>query len=357
MIGGLLLAVQVFSRATYDSIPPLTLLKVSEIRGPEVQRPWAAAIWGSRLAITPEDGPEGDLVLLFDIKSGTYAGQLGRRGAGPGELERVRVVRALASGELLTIDDANARATWWKPGERRPRKEESIMGVAWFDASPWQGDTLLFTARYLPEDGAGYPLHLSIDRHIVASFGTNRPHLEVGNWKEVIRRLSSPSQGCWWTIPFDRQYLIQCFDARRRPVRQFERHPSWFQSWPLHQAQDYEERVGGCRAKAYTNAWVLEADAAGRVWVAFLTPAKDYAVKAPCVRSPIGRLGDYMDMPVEVLDGRTGRLLASSTLKALVIAISPDGRIATYHEDAGDEPVITVWRARVPTDRAKGERQ
>jgi hypothetical protein len=60
-------------------------------------------------------------------------------------------------------------------------------------------------------------------------------------------------------------------------------------------------------------------------------------------------------MPLEVFDGRSGRLLASSTLNAVVFSISTDGRIATYDEDANGEPVITVWRARVPNDRAKGD--
>ena len=354
MIVAMLLALQIQSRATYDSVPQLTFVKESEIRGPEVQRPWQGVIWGSRLAITPDDGPDADLVLLFDLKTGSYLGELGRRGSGPGEFGRVRVVRALASGELLTVDDANARISWWTLGQRKPRKEETILGGDWFDAVPWLGDTVLFTASRLNEAGAGYPLHLSINRRIVASFGTDRPHLEVRNWTESIRRLSSPSQGCWWAIPFDRQYLIQCFDSHRRPVRQIERQPSWFKRWPLHQAQNQEERDGGCRAKKYTQAWALEADAAGRVWVAFLTPSNDYAAKAPCARSPIGRIGNYMDIPLEVFDGRSGRLLASSTLKVVVISISTDGRIVTYDEDANDEPVITVWRARVPNDHARG---
>ena len=351
----ILLVLQVQSGATYDSVPPLTLVKLSEIRGPEVQPVWGAAIWGSRLAITPQDGPDGDLVLLFDLKTGSYLGQLGRRGSGPGEFERVRVVRTLASGELLTVDVANARIAWWAPAQPKPRKEETIEGVDWFDAAPWLGDTVLLSGQNLGEAAAGYPLHLSTGRRVVASFGTDRPHLEVRNWTESIRRLSSPSQGCWWAIPFDRQYVVQCFGSHRRVVRQFEYQPPWFASWPLHQAQDHAERIGGCRAKAYTQAWALEADEAGRVWVAFLTPSRDYAAKAPCVGMPIGRLGDYMDMPLEVLDGRSGRLLASSTLKSLVITISADGRIATYDEDSNHEPVITVWRARVANDRAKGD--
>ena len=354
MIIGILLAAQIQSRATYDSVPPLTLVKQSEIRGFEVQTPWAGAIWGSRLAITPADYPDGGQVLLFDLETGSYLGRLGRDGSGPGEFRGVRVLRALATGELLAVDVDNARVSWWSPGERKPRKEETIVGFHWFDAVPWLGDTLLFTARLLPEKAAGFPLHLSINQRIVESFGTDQPHLEVGNWTESLRRLSSPSQGCWWAIPFDRRYVIQCFDAHRRELRQIERQPSWFARWPLHQPQNHAERVGGCRAKLYTQAWALEADEAGRVWVAFLTPSKDYPERAPCVRNPIGRLGNYMDMPLEVFDGRSGRLLASSTLKALVISISTDGRIVTYDEDVNDEPVITVWRAHVPNHRAKG---
>lgn len=351
----LLLGLQIQSWPTYDSVPPLTFVKLHDIRGPGGQAPWAAAIWGSRLAMTPQDGPEGDLVLLFDLKTGSFLGPLGRRGAGPGEIGRVRIIRALASGELLTVDDANARVAWWTPGQPRPRKEETIMGGDWFDAAPWLGDTVLFSAQRLPERAAGYPLHLSIHRQIVASFGTDRPHLEVRNWTESIRRLSSPTQGCWWAVPFDRQYLIQCFDSHRRLVRQFEQRPAWFASWPLHQPQNHAERVGGCRAKMYTNAWAIEADAAGRVWVAFVTPSKDYAEKAACAGTPVGRPGDSMDMPLEVFDGRSGKVLASSTLKALVVTISTDGRIVTYDEDPNGEPVITVWQARVPQDRSKGD--
>lgn len=294
---------------------------------------------------------------LFDLKTGAYLGELGRRGSGPGEFGSVRIIRALASGELLAVDVANSRISWWTPGRPQPRKEETIVGGDWFDAVPWLGDTVLFSARYLNEAAVGFPLHLSSSRHVVASFGTDRPHLEVGNWTESIRRLSSPSHGCWWAIPFDRQYVVHCFSSNRRLARQFELRPAWFKRWPLHQAQNHDDRVGGCRAKVYTNAWALEADEAGRVWVAFLTPSADYAKKAPCVHRPIGRLGDYMDMPIEVLDGRTGTLLASSTLREVVVTISTDGRIVTYDEDANGEPVITVWRARIPIDRVRGDRQ
>ena len=240
MILAILLALQIQSRPTYESVPPLTLVKESEIRGPEVQRPWAAAIWGSRLAITPEEGPDDGLVLLFDLKTGSYLGRLGRDGSGPGEFRTVRVVRALPTGELLTFDMSNARVAWWSPGQPKPRKEETTVGGDWFDAVPWRGDTVLFTGSYLPEAAAGYPLHLWVNRRIVGSFGTDRPHLEVRNWTESIRRLSSPSQGCWWAIPFDRQYVIQCFDSHRQLVRQIERQPAWFARWPLHQAQNQE---------------------------------------------------------------------------------------------------------------------
>jgi hypothetical protein len=54
-----------------------------------------------------------------------------------------------------------------------------------------------------------------------------------------------------------------------------------------------------------------------------------------------------MDMPLEVFDGRSGRLLASSTLKALVVSRSRDGR--------NDKPVIAVWRVHVPDERARGD--
>ena len=90
MIIGILLAAQIQSRATYDSVPPLTLVKQSEIRGFEVQTPWAGAIWGSRLAITPADYPDGGQVLLFDLETGSYLGRLGRDGSGPGEFRGVR---------------------------------------------------------------------------------------------------------------------------------------------------------------------------------------------------------------------------------------------------------------------------
>ena len=349
----ILFAFQIQSRSVDDLAPPLTMVKESVIRGGDVQRPWATAIWGSHLVISPDDGSDEGMVLLFDLKTGAYQGLLGRRGSGPGEFRNVRVIRALPSGELLTVDVGNARASWWTPGQAKPRKEETILGE-WVDAVPWLGDTVLFTGRYIPEKAAGYPLHLSVNQHIAGSFGTDRPHLEYDNWTEMVRRFSSPSQGCWWAIPYDRRYLVQCYDSHRRVARQFERHPPWFTAWPLHRGQNHNERVGGCRAKVFTNAWVLEADGAGRLWVAFLTPSKDYADKAPCANSPIGRLGNYMDMPIEVLDGRTGKLLASSMLKEVVVAISPDGRIVTYDEDAKDEPVITVWRARIPNDRSQG---
>lgn len=349
----LLFLLQVFNRQTYASTPPIVLMKEVELRGPVVQRPWSAAIWGSRLAIIGDDGPDGNMVLLFDLKTGTYLGQLARRGSGPGELQTVRVVRALSDGSLMTVDMSNSRVAWWTAGEAKPRKEITILGPDWFDAVPWRGDTLLVSSRGADEHSAGFPLHQVVNGRIVKSFGTDKPHLEVGNWTEVIRRLSSPSQGCWWAIPFDRRYVIDCYDANRRLVRQIERRPDWFTGWPLHQPRR-SERIGKCQVRQYTHATALEADGAGRLWVAFVTPRTDYAEKAPCADAPLGRLGDYVDMPLEVFDAKTGELLASSTLPAYVATITADGRVVTYDEDVNDEPVITVWRARISNDRAKG---
>jgi hypothetical protein len=312
------------------------------------------AIWGSRLLLVPDDGPDADMVMLFDLKSGAYVGQLARRGAGPGEISMVRVVRPLSNGELLTVDIGNARIARWAFGQTKPRKEEVILGTFWFDAVPWDGDTVLFSARGLPEQAVGYPLHLAVNQRILKSFGTTTPHLDVDNWTEVIRRLTSPSQGCWWVIPYDRRYVIECYDSGRHLVRQIERHPPWFAGWPLHEPRRGERIKNTCRVQSYTNVSAFEADGAGRVWVAFLTPSKSYASKAPCAYAPLGRLGDYFDMPLEVLDGKSGELLASSTLSALVAGITTDGRVITYDEDGNDEPVITVWRARVPSDRRKG---
>lgn len=347
-----LFLLQAFNKQTYRSVPPIVLTKEIEIRGPQVQRPWSAAIWGTRLAIIGDDGPDGDMVLLFDLKTGSYVGQLGRRGAGPGELQAVRVARALPDGSLLTVDMSNSRIAWWIAGEAKPRKEMTIVGSTWFDAVPWRGDTLLFSSELGNQHSAGFPLHQFVGGRTVNSFGTDKPHLELGNSREVIRYLSSPNQGCWWAIPYDRQYVIDCYDSSRRSVRQIERHPDWFVGWPLHRPRP-NEHIGKCQIRQYTHASALQADGAGLVWVAFVTPRKDYADKAPCGTAPLGRLGDYLEMPLEVFDAKTGELLGSSTLPAYVAAISADGRIVTYDEE-NDEPVITVWRARLSNDRAKG---
>lgn len=172
-----LLVLQMLNRPTYNSVPPLMLTKELEIRGPYVQRPWMTAIWGSRLALTPDDGADADMVLLFDLKTGSYLGQLARRGCGPGEIRMVRVLRVLSTGELLTVDVGNARIAWWTSIEARPRKEQTIVGTDWFDAVPWRGDTVLFTARGVPDLSAGYPLHLSLaesSSHLVPRRRTSR---------------------------------------------------------------------------------------------------------------------------------------------------------------------------------------
>ncbi len=163
----LLFLLQVFNRQTYSSVPPIVLTSIVEIRGPQVQRPFSAAIWGSRLAIIGDDGPDGDMVLLFDLTTGSYVGQLARRGAGPGELQTTRVARALPDGSLLTVDLTNSRIAWWIAGSVKPRKETTLIGSTLFDVAPWRGDTLLVNSSGGDEHSAGFPLHLSVDGRIV----------------------------------------------------------------------------------------------------------------------------------------------------------------------------------------------
>lgn len=295
-------------------------------------------------------------IRIYD-RSGTLVDSLGTRGGGPGEFEVIYGLLHGPADTLIVFDNVAGRVT-------RVAPDGSLAGTGRLGIQSWRGPAIylgdgrfVFSARIATRERAGYPIHVAnLGGEIVASFGTlqpvyrrDQPYLD----RRVIGR--APNGGVW-SAHFSR-YRMELWDAQLQLRRTVDRDVDWFETWEeaatLRVPRDQPPRP-------YIRA--VQQDSSERLWVV-LAVAGDHWAEAvgEDLVTPTGvrtfRVTDpttYRHTVVEVIDLRTGRLLASTRLAIDFVRFFPDGQILSYREDALGNPYLDVWELTVtnpPTRR------
>ena len=285
-------------------------------------------------------------VLAFD-SVGRFLGTMGRRGPGPGEFStppsalligRADSLYALSARALSVFTPAFAHA-------RTSGMQSYHVGAATLHSGDlvWQGPD-----ASAPRDG--YSLYL-LDakgarvRTLRATAPATPPCLEC-----TQRTLSlSPDRTSIWTAARNR-YEIEQLNTDGRLLRTVSvRASSWFEPWTAPVPRD---RAGSTRPPSRLGA-VVE-DGQGRLWVMGFTAASDWK---PDPSFDVSRRGIGIISPaeqayrarsfamvLELLDLRSGRLIASQRFDRDSFAFLGGGLAWTTREDADGNTLIDIWR-------------
>ncbi|HEX6068991.1 MAG TPA: 6-bladed beta-propeller [Longimicrobiaceae bacterium] len=285
-----------------------------------------------------------DAVLVFD-SAGRFLRNAGRSGAGPGEFASVQAIRRGRGDTTVVMDSGNGRLAYLDAELRTVRTANLPVLGGWFG--------VLGDGRVVVMTGFGMRRSEPLDRlrllsptlEPIRSFmqvGPSRPESDVAD----LRRRMAVSPDGIIALGHNNRYVVEIWDASGTHLRTLSRDPDWF-------APPSPGRPGGGAAEPAPRLETPRFDGRGRLWTLShvadanwrdaLAPTKDvYGREVVTVRT--GRQSDHLDTIVEVLDPKTGRLLAGLRIDAAVDLISDDGFAASYREDEVGQPSIDIWR-------------
>lgn len=252
---------------------------------------------------------QGSDVLVYG-PNGRYERSIGRAGRGPGELEGVAY--------LAVVDDSlhvfsNGRHTVFDTRGEVGRVS-SVPGYVRKVLFLPDG-TLVIQGKPRTADGFGRPLHMLGPDGNTISFG--RADTAVISRREIDLLAAAESADRFW-IAHPLQYRLEAWSPANMMLRVIDRQPDWFR-WP----QD--------RPKAYiADIWVDTANS--QIWTSVAH------VHATTRDSP-------MPMSVvEVIDIRTGLVIASDSVASPPLRFTTSGFLYAVHEDVVGNIVVSAWR-------------
>lgn len=279
------------------------------------------------------------LPMLLD-STGRLVGELGHKGAGPGELQRP--LRIFAWHDSLLVQDMTlGRLSLFAPAgtfahdvgsgpSARPLLGQAVL---------YSMDTLLVSARIGTEDGFGHPFHLlDRDGRVRKSWGAADRTLDPSK-RADIRYLTRASDTTFWAAAPDR-YEFELWTIGGRLIRHLKPVRDWFIPG---------QRMAGTvdRVRPPIRIASIATDSCGDLVVVTAWPRDDWAPTArPGVEAQFPGQGEYsrfLYQRIEVMTATEGRLVASTVIRdSLVAGFMSDGSPFGFVSDL-DGRQLAVW--------------
>lgn len=285
---------------------------------------------------------DGAQLHVYDA-SGKFLTSVGRRGRGPGEFQRISLVTVSAGDTLHVFDAVNLRHTVLSSDFRTVRTSPLPGRV--YAAFPLGRGTTLVQAPARSSDRFGLPLHLiNPDGRVVRSYGSLQKTYEPGDVDAEFRPVAQASTAMTWVGHVGR-YELGLWDTNGRLVRTLVRGASWFRPREKGSRNDPNARPGHWIADLHEDAgrmlWVV-VGTADRSW----QPPRDRTDgerPLPTVREA----GSLFDTILEVIDPKTGQLLASARDPGPPFAFFADNLASRAREDADGNVFVDVVRVEL----------
>jgi hypothetical protein len=269
-------------------------------------------------------------VTVFD-SGGRFLQTIGREGKGPGEF-LAPMHAAVGPGDTLYVVDANFRVSVFSPSYQLMRSAPSKV---YFRRINMGYGRWITTGSLATPQSYGLPMQLIDDTgRIVKAFGANPPlNMKTQETRLCVGAGRTPGQV--WSSPIGR-YYIELWDTAGRRHGAYERSVTWF---PPHKTPN--------RGPYPVTIQTMREDSRGRLWVAITLPA-DSATAVTDPRWERGRVeASAYATQFEVIDVRTGRLIASKRFPIEVRNTSRfvgDLLYVLREDDRTGYSFIDIWR-------------
>ena len=295
-------------------------------------------------------GPGVSGVLLFRA-NGRFLRRLGRDGAGPGEYRRVSGLHVDAGDTLWIFDPTNKRVTKVAPGGR-VLAHHSIQGRAHpAGIARLQDGSFLLAMDLRTPDAFGMPIHhVTDDFSITRSFGAPIVTVRRADAVHTTRLLSRATPSAAWAAWMTR-YRLELWNADGKAQRTLGRGRSWLTEWQDARPSDQPPNPFIVAVQAWADSLL---------WVIGTVPSKKWK---PPKRTPIddmvrlddtASLDENFDSIVDLIDLRSGRLLASRRFDESLRGFAGHGEVVQHAVDSDGVLSIKTWRVTLRTPSTGG---
>ena len=282
-------------------------------------------------------------ISVYD-STGILLQNFSRRGEGPGEHSRVSVMAVTRGDTVHLFDNALRRHTVFSPSYQYVRSS-SYPGRIW-QAGELDDGTLVVNGDLPTPDRVGFPLHrMNQDGSLRESFGAEGTGYRMDASHLLARYIAHAGGDQVWQIPWA-VYQPTLWSPDRK-VTHVQRDAAWF---PPVQTQ----RSPGGREPP--TPWVhgIWLDNNQLLWTMLRVPDANWAPGpgAQALRPDQQHLVDFnreYDTLIEVIDARTGRLIAAQRFDEALWKLLPGGYVTWYREDPNGEPHLEIWQLMVST--------
>lgn len=277
-------------------------------------------------------------VSIYDA-TGALLGRFGRKGEGPGEIQGIGAIILTREDSVHIIDPYMRRQSVFSPSYEFIRSVPIIGDV--YSGFGLADGSLLMNANYPRSNGVGYPLHLvNASGRVSHSFGATVPQPARLGSHALIRAVTTGDGGKVWTAQWNR-YELTLWSLEGK-VLEIVRQAPWFPVQIMSQSPGRGLRP----TPSVAGIW---ADGQGQIWVVAHIPDSRWRPPPPEM-IPQGERGppiDYdreYDTMIEIIDTRTGQLLASQRFDQHFRFLMPGGYVIHDREDDDGEPYLDVWK-------------
>jgi hypothetical protein len=271
-------------------------------------------------------------VIIFD-RNANLVDVLGVRGDGIGSFEQISRLVVGPGDTVHIFDPGNMQFTVLSP-------EHEVVRVAPLIGSPYDvivyaNGHAVFQTLVWSAELAGLPNHLVNERgQVLLSFGASTGNFDGRDVMARFRAIAKADSGQVWSA-YHNRYDVELWDPEGQIMSRLVRRPSWFIPW--HQYEPLRPTLRSIRQ-----------DEQGLLWVLITVPDSTAVrrVRDHDTITPVSAWDDQWDTVIEVINPRTGALIASTRLPTLVTRFVGD--VVYSHRQKGDGTlVLDIWRAHL----------
>ncbi len=290
---------------------------------------------------------ENQLPAVHDA-AGRFLQTVGRKGRGPGELERAYDVVPFGTDSLLILDAVGHRGVVFTSSFKAVRSLRLPFNLGSPVVTSWP-DSILASGEYASPSSVGRPLHLvsvkNSDGARASSFGPSDGGRLPGGGSTVQHLLSTASEGRFWSA-WSFGYDLYEWTTTGRQISSLQRRPSWFR----HTSTD---GAGTPTTPPPPRIFGVARDTGGFLWVFSKTAGKTWKEAWPRLEAGTQEVSardmnveQLWDNRVELIDTRRGQVVARlndlTRKPAYLASILAGPRVALYSSEVDGQEIITI---------------